>query len=147
MLDIARVLRIDQRTDMEASDAGVSVISGAGTVLMDNVSEADKKFRKLRRFDGAVFNKRDRFSVAFHSEQKAEAGLSHFPDLRLLCLIKCAHIAISGLVRVSMRLPFIELGPQIRFVFAIELDQREGRRVGPERNPSVVKAPMKIAPG
>ena len=89
------VFRVDQRPDMQTADAGVAVVAGAGAVLVDDIAEADEELRQLRRIDGAVFDKRDRLSFAFHSEQQAEPGFAHLPDAGLLGGIKRADIGIA----------------------------------------------------
>ena len=107
--NIFGILGVDQWADMKATDTRMTVVPGARTVFMDDIPEPNKEFRKSRWFDGTVFNKGDRFAVALHSEKKTEACLSHLPDLCLLRLIKCAHVAIPGFVALQRRFKLIEL--------------------------------------
>ena len=44
-LDIAGVLGVDERPDMETANARVAIVTSAGVVLMNDVAEFHKKFR------------------------------------------------------------------------------------------------------
>src|SRR5262249_49182177 len=72
-LDVPRIFRIDQRTDVQAADACVAVIAGGSPELVDDIPESYEEFRQLRRFDCAIFYERDWFALTFHAEQQAES--------------------------------------------------------------------------
>src|SRR5262249_15751677 len=45
-LNVARVFGIDHRTDVKTANAGVAVVAGAGTELIQNVPKANEKLRQ-----------------------------------------------------------------------------------------------------
>ncbi len=97
-LDFAAILCIDQRADVQASDAGVAVIAGTCIVFVYDFAKAKEELRQLGRIDRAIFDKRDRFTLALHAKQQAQAGFAHLPD---------AAAALPGRMRERMHIrPF-----------------------------------------
>src|SRR5262245_11716453 len=94
-LDVTSLFRINERPDVQTSDAGVSIVAGARIVFVNDVPEANEEFRKLGGFHSAVLNERDRLPLTLHAKQKAKACFSYFPDTRLCGGIEGSNVGIS----------------------------------------------------
>src|SRR5262249_47317039 len=82
--DLAVVLQVDQRPDVETPHRAVAVVAGGGVVAAEDFPEARDERGEPGRIDGGVLDEGDRLLLALEPEEEPEARLAELPDRLLL---------------------------------------------------------------
>ena len=83
LFDLELLLQVEHRPHMQAADRGVRVPGAVGAVLLEDAGQAVGVVGEIFEPHRAVFEKRDRLSVALHRHHDVEALRADLPD-RLL---------------------------------------------------------------
>ena len=82
-IDPFRGFQIQNRTDMQASDVGVTVAGSGRAVASDDGLKSLVEFGQTVRRNGRVLDKRHRFGVAHHPHQQGKPRFADFPEIIL----------------------------------------------------------------
>ncbi len=93
-LEALLCLRVYQRADVKHAGTGVSVETGVGFVVLEDLLEVNDELPEVLGRDARVLDERDVFLVGRPREQDREPGLAQLPDLR-------AAVGVVGLERVE----------------------------------------------
>ncbi len=83
LFDLELLLDVQHRAHMQAADRGMGVPGAVGSVLLEDAGQTVGVIGEVFELHRAVFEKRDRLSVALHRHHDVEALRAHLPD-RLL---------------------------------------------------------------
>ena len=75
--DLPGLLEVDERPDVNRSDAGVGVVGRHRVVFVDDIAKVADVVRQLLRRDGRVFHECGRLGIPLHAHQQPKPG---FPD-------------------------------------------------------------------
>src|SRR5437879_1976446 len=107
----------------------MTVITRAGSVLVDDVAKAKEKLWQLDRIDRAILDKRDRLPLALHAKKQAQPRFAQLPDIRLFNRIERSHERVTEVVTLECRFHAVELRSQFGLIFAIELNEEDRCRM------------------
>ena len=127
--DLARVLQVDERPDVEAPDRAVPVVAGRRAVAVEDLAEARDERAELGRLDRGVLDERDGLPVALGPEEEPEPRLAKLPDRLLLRRVVGDVRGVADALPGPERLERLDLGPHLRLGLAGVLDDHDGGRV------------------
>ena len=78
--DVELLLNVEHRPHMQAADRGVRVPGAVSAVLFEDTGQPLGVVGEVFEAHRAVFEERDRFTVALHRHHDVEALRAHFPD-------------------------------------------------------------------
>ena len=74
------LFHVQHRPDVQGADRGMRIESTCCPMFMKNIRQAPGILGKVFQSHGTVFNKGNRFTVAFHRHHDIQAGFTYFPD-------------------------------------------------------------------
>ena len=64
--DVALVLHVEHRANVQAADGGMRVEGASGVVLAEDVGQPVGVFRQILERDGAILDEGNRLTIALH---------------------------------------------------------------------------------
>ena len=95
-------LHVDHGPHVQASDGGVRVDSGRGSVIAHDLQEPADVLAQFFGRDGRVFDERDRLGVFLHRHRETQRGFAQAPDACLRDGIGIGVIAVTELARAQI---------------------------------------------
>ena len=110
LVDPCLVLEADHGADMQAADAGVSVVSGLGAVVANNLVEPADELAHVLRVYGGVLHEGQGLGVAVHTHQQAQAVLAHGPNVGLGGPVQQVDAGVTQAAALHVRFQALHLG-------------------------------------
>ena len=115
------VLETDHRPDVQAADAGVTVVGRFRLVVANDLVEPADKVTHVPRVDGRVLHKGQGLGVTVHAHQQPQTLLAHGPDAGLAGAVQHIHRGITVAQASHIVFQFVRLVDQLGFRFSVEL--------------------------
>ena len=127
--DALGFLEIDERPDVDRAHAGVGVVGGHRTVLVDDIAEVADVVRKLLRRDCRVLHESRRLGIPLHAHQQPESRLPDGPGVRLGGRGRGPDTGVAQTLLLEQGFEGVQVVRDLFGRFPVILDHEDGFRI------------------